>query len=129
MCRPTLFHYYVLLRYMCTPANHWLQLSRKTAIVTGAASGIGRAVAETLYEAGIGRLVLADVVVHEDNRGAVSLYRFDDIPYNRDTKVTLVQCDVTNPSQVETLMQRAFHGHNNDQGDNCTTKNCQQTKP
>jgi NAD(P)-dependent dehydrogenase (short-subunit alcohol dehydrogenase family) len=86
-------------------AHHWLQLSRQTAIVTGAASGIGRAVADTLYGAGIGRLVLADV--HDIS---VS-YQYDDKPY-RDTIVTLVQCDVTNPSQVEALMKRAFDGHN-----------------
>jgi 3-oxoacyl-[acyl-carrier protein] reductase len=85
-------------------ASCWLQLSRQTAIVTGAASGIGRAVADTLYDAGIGRLVLADVT----NDIEVP-YQLDDKPY-RDFTVTCVPCDVTNPSQVEALMKQAFSG-------------------
>ncbi|MDE0448332.1 MAG: SDR family oxidoreductase [Spirochaetaceae bacterium] len=52
--------------------NSWLQLEDKTAVVTGAASGIGRAVARALAEAGA-RVVAADRDTEAGARAALEL--------------------------------------------------------
>lgn len=83
----------------------WLQLAKKTAIVTGAASGIGRAVAQTLHDAGCA-LVLADVVpIHFI---ASSNAAHEDTFQPQLPRVTSLVCDVTNRTQVNALMEEAF---------------------
>jgi NAD(P)-dependent dehydrogenase (short-subunit alcohol dehydrogenase family) len=72
----------------------WLQLANKTAIITGAASGIGRAVAQTLQDAGC-RLVLADLNVQQ--------LRND---FSTDV-VTTVECDVSIRQQVDAMIRTA----------------------
>jgi NAD(P)-dependent dehydrogenase (short-subunit alcohol dehydrogenase family) len=70
----------------------WLQLANKTAIVTGAASGIGRAVAKTLHEAGC-QLVLADIDREKVEAVAIPL------------SATAVECDVSLRPQVDAMMK------------------------
>ena len=76
--------------------DHWLQLTDRTAVVTGAASGIGRAVALALAEAGA-RVVVADRetgagarVAAELAGGAAAGHRFAEL-------------DVTDPGSVRGL--------------------------
>lgn len=64
----------------------------KVALVTGGASGIGRAVAEVFGEAGY-RLVLADLDVSAGERTAAELVA-------RGMEVELVPCDVADERQV-----------------------------
>lgn len=78
-----------------TQHRHWLRLANRTAIVTGAASGIGQAVVTTLQEAGC-RLVCVD-------QHAVG-------PKNDDTTISL-QCNVACEDQVESVV---FGGSNTD---------------
>jgi len=61
----------------------WLQLGGRTAIVTGAASGIGRATAKTLMDAGC-RVIQADLRSDDQN---------------------VVQCDVSKREHVDNLMK------------------------
>lgn len=80
----------------------WLQLVNRTAIVTGAASGIGRAVAQTLHDAGC-RLVLADKShgVHKLQQDLCS-----DADAEKDV-ITTIECDVSIRHQVDALMVQA----------------------
>lgn len=76
-----------------------LRLDGKTAIVTGATKGLGRAMAEGLAEAG------ADVAIisrHEDEAIAVA----DDIRAATDRSCRGYACDVSQPAQVETTVQQ-----------------------
>lgn len=72
----------------------WLQLSGKTAIVTGAASGIGRAVAHGLVDAGC-RIVVGDVDANSIERVAMELKG----------QAEPVVCNVTSKSQVQELIK------------------------
>jgi NAD(P)-dependent dehydrogenase (short-subunit alcohol dehydrogenase family) len=72
------------------------RLDSKVAIVTGAAKGIGFAIARRLSEAGA-TLVLADI---EDSGAAKSL-----------GNVTTVACDVRDEAQVERLVQSTVERH------------------
>ena len=76
--------------------EHWLQLTGRTAVVTGGASGIGRAVARALAEAGT-RVVVADRetdagarVAGELAGGVAAGHRFAEL-------------DVTDPDRVRGL--------------------------
>ena len=76
--------------------DHWLQLTDRTAVVTGGASGIGRAVARALAEAGA-RVVVADRetgagarVAAELAGGAAAGHRFAEL-------------DVTDPGSVRAV--------------------------
>jgi len=72
----------------------WLQLTGKTAIVTGAASGIGRAVAHGLVDAGC-RVVVGDADPEGIERVATELKGHAEP----------VVCRVESKSQVQTLMK------------------------
>jgi NAD(P)-dependent dehydrogenase (short-subunit alcohol dehydrogenase family) len=67
----------------------WLQLAGKTAIVTGAASGIGRAVVQGLVDAGC-RVVAGDVT-HIVNVAT--------------TLILPIACNVTSRTQVQKLIR------------------------
>jgi NAD(P)-dependent dehydrogenase (short-subunit alcohol dehydrogenase family) len=71
----------------------------KTAVVTGAASGIGRAMCEVFAEAGM-KIVMADVEepLLEEARSALADQGFD---------VCAVPTDVSEPGQVDALAARA----------------------
>ena len=73
--------------------NSWLQLTGKTAIVTGAASGIGRAVAHGLVDAGC-RVVLGD----SDPEGVERVA--NELKGNAEPVV----CNVTSKTQVKELI-------------------------
>lgn len=72
----------------------WLQLTGKTAIVTGAASGIGRAVAHGLADAGC-RVVLGDA----DGKGV------EQVANELNGHAEPVTCNVASKAQVQTLIK------------------------
>ncbi len=76
-----------------TPFIVSMDISGKTAIVTGAGSGIGRAVAEVLAEAGANGIVIADV----DAAGAEKTRRL--VEDNSQTKCSVVETDVADELQ------------------------------
>ena len=79
-------------------------LDRKTAIVTGAAQGIGLAVAERFVEEGM-KVVLADI---EDAKGQEAVERL-----SRLGEATYVHCDVADRLDVRNLMAKSIeaYGH------------------
>ena len=79
-------------------------LERKTAIVTGAAQGIGLAVAERFVEEGM-KVVLADV---DDAKGQEAAERL-----SRLGEATYVHCDVSDRLDVRNLMAKSIeaYGH------------------
>ena len=77
----------------------WLKLADRCAIITGAASGIGRAVAHELEQAGC-RLVLVDQDF-ADNSGRAGVAAGPAAG-----NVQKVPCDVTDSAQVDSLLQR-----------------------
>lgn len=76
------------------------EFSHKVAVVTGAASGIGRALAEKFADAGC-HLVLADV----DDAG---LEESRSLAEKRGVKVELVHCDVSRQDSVDALADTAY---------------------
>lgn len=80
----------------------WLRLANKTAIVTGAASGIGAAVAKALAAEQC-QVVLADKNVEAIERLSSELSQTN----KTDLAAVHVNCDVTDPLQVQTLIQHA----------------------
>jgi len=83
------------------PATAAEYYERKVATVTGAASGIGLALAETLLSYGAGRVVLADVNHTNLEREAARL----EAAYPR--KTLAVRCDVTDEEDVQSMIRRA----------------------
>lgn len=78
-------------------------LSEKTAVVTGASSGIGRAIAHAFAENGAD-VVIADV--REDPReGGRPTYEL--IEEETDQSVTYVECDVTSVEDLEAMIDAA----------------------
>ncbi len=76
-------------------------MQRKVAIITGASGGMGRVLAVELGEAG------ASVVIHYlTNEEAAS--RLVSKIRERGGKATRVQADVTNPSEVESMVRRTL---------------------
>mmetsp|Transcript_8549 Transcript_8549/g.14205 ORF Transcript_8549/g.14205 Transcript_8549/m.14205 type:complete len:253 (+) Transcript_8549:115-873(+) len=75
----------------------WLGLANKTAIVTGAGSGIGAAVAKALSIQGC-RLILAD---HDKN--ALRVIQQECGPHSQS-----VTCDISKEDQVRRLFQESF---------------------
>lgn len=75
-------------------------LAGKTAIVTGAAQGIGRAVAETLATHGA-RVALADVQIEVIERAAAAIEE-------RGGRAIAVSVDVTSADQVEQMVARVI---------------------
>jgi len=83
----------------------WLRLANQTAVITGAGSGIGRAIALALAEQNC-NLLLTDV--HSENLEHVaSECTKAVIPNNNDITVEFIVCDVRDKSQVEQTIQKA----------------------
>lgn len=80
----------------------WLRLANKTAIVTGAASGIGAAVAKALAAEQC-QVVLADKNVEAIERLSSELSQTN----KTNLAAVHINCDVTDPSQVQSLIQHA----------------------
>lgn len=78
----------------------WFSIEGKTALITGAAQGIGRAIAEALGDAGA-RLVISDIQAEKLTHTAAALT-------NLGYHVTCVPADVTMPGQVDELVQQAL---------------------
>jgi NAD(P)-dependent dehydrogenase (short-subunit alcohol dehydrogenase family) len=76
-----------------------MQLGGRTAVVTGAAGGIGRALARRCAQAGM-RVVLADVEAAPLEQAARELEKDG-------AEALAVVCDVSRPEQVEALAERA----------------------
>lgn len=77
-----------------------IDLAGETAIVTGAAQGIGRATAERLAEAGA-NVVVADI----QDEGAAEVA---EILRDSGVKSAAVECDVTDVTQTEALADRTI---------------------
>ncbi|MEZ4521979.1 MAG: glucose 1-dehydrogenase [Thermomicrobiales bacterium] len=75
-------------------------LERKTAIVTGSSSGIGKAIAERFGREGATVYVTADKNI-EGGEATAATIRDDG------GSATFVQCDVSDPGQFEALIDRA----------------------
>lgn len=73
-------------------------LSGKTAVVTGAASGIGKAMAQAFRQEGM-KVVLADVEVEALQRAAADI--------GDQADVLAVTCDVSDPAAVDALRDAA----------------------
>lgn len=77
-------------------------LAEKTAIVTGAASGIGNATAQVLAEAGIGGLSLVDL------HGARTTQLATKIQEKFGINTVAVKADVSDGSQVAAMVERTL---------------------
>lgn len=73
----------------------------KVAVVTGGASGIGLALAETLLSYGANRIVLADV--HQDNLGREAARLNAVFP----GRTLAIRCDVAKEAEVRRMIQQA----------------------
>jgi 3-oxoacyl-[acyl-carrier protein] reductase len=78
----------------------WFRLDGKVALVTGAAQGIGRAVAEALAAAGA-RLMISDLQAEKLTQTANDLQ-------TQGHRLTYMPADVTRDEQVEALVQRGI---------------------
>ena len=76
-----------------------MDISGRVAIVTGAASGIGRAVVEVLAEAGASAVVISDV----DEDGAKQTQSV--IESNTKAKALVIKADVSDEGQVNNLVE------------------------
>jgi NAD(P)-dependent dehydrogenase (short-subunit alcohol dehydrogenase family) len=94
-------------------SSSWLQLANKTAVVTGAASGIGAAVARSLYEQGC-HVILADrdeEQMYQNHNTFVEQQQLqqrcskDGTPNNNGT-ARIVRCDVSQEDDVRRLFQQ-----------------------
>ncbi len=77
-------------------------LTGKTAIITGGASGIGKATAEVFAEVGITGLTIADI----DGPGAEQVAA--DIAARFDTNAIAVTADVSDSAQVESMVEKTM---------------------
>lgn len=73
--------------------------NERVALVTGAASGIGRAVAHTFVAEGCTRLALADV-----NKDGLDIVGKELKELNSDVETCLIVCDVSQEDQVQAMI-------------------------
>jgi len=79
-----------------------MNIKNRTAIVTGAAQGIGRATVERFVEAGASGVVIADV------QGKIAERAAKEIMAAYGGQVVAVETDVTNEAQVQAAVQAAI---------------------
>lgn len=91
-------------------STSWLNLTRKTAIVTGAGSGIGKVIAMKLYEQG------CNVFLADKNTEAISKKIGGD-SNDLCERIVYKACDVTNINQVHDLLHLADEFHHTCNGD------------
>ena len=77
------------------------RLDQKTAAITGAASGIGRAIAEVFAAAGA-RVRILDVRANEAEEVAQAIRK-------KDLEATAVECDVTHTNSVNRAFEHLTH--------------------
>lgn len=94
--------------------SSWLQLAGRTAIITGASSGIGKAVANELRQAGC-RCILADIAVAPSastttlaSSASSSRAKVNDDEDDDDRRDIVVSCNVTDRQDVQSLMHEAI---------------------
>eukprot|EP00890_Picochlorum_soloecismus_P002321 jgi/Picsp_1/308/NSC_00307-R1_short-chain dehydrogenase reductase sdr len=80
----------------------------RTALVTGAAQGIGLAIAETLVSTGVYRVMMADVQAEELQRAKNHIVSTVDCLVDDPDRVDTVVCDVTNKTQVDEMVQNCI---------------------
>lgn len=78
-----------------------LNLEGKTAVVTGASRGIGRAIAVQLAEAGADVLICANQSVEAANEVSKELQQVG-------VRSTVLQCDITDTAQLDEMLQRSW---------------------
>lgn len=79
--------------------EHMFSLAGRTAVVTGAARGNGRAIAEALLRAGA-RTLLVDIAEDELEETVAALQR-------QDLRATALKCDLADDIQVSRLIEHA----------------------
>ena len=84
--------------------SSWLRLAHRTACVTGAASGIGRAIATALAVEGGCNVLLADANASAVEDVAQGIQALDSSPT---TKIKPFVCNVTQPEEVQRMIEAA----------------------
>ena len=79
-----------------------MKLTGRTAIVTGGASGIGKAIAEVFAEAGAAGIVIADLNEKAAEEAAEQLGKTHKVP------ALPLRTDVSSPESVEEMVRRAI---------------------
>ncbi|MCJ7838084.1 MAG: SDR family oxidoreductase, partial [Burkholderiales bacterium] len=77
-----------------------MRLDGKTAVITGAASGIGRATAETLAQAGA-HVLLGDISVETGEQGAAAIRA-------KGLGADFIRLDVTDLDSIEAFKKAAY---------------------
>lgn len=96
--------------------SSWLKLSQQTAIVTGAASGIGAAVCRALANEGCRHVILVDRKFHQEpylqmgRAGPEKKFPHGTTPQ----QFTTIPCNVADEEEVQAMMQQVFASHDYD---------------
>ncbi len=95
--------------------SSWLNLTRKTAIITGAASGIGRSIARAFYDQG------CNVILADNDSAALETTMEDVWPTSKNSNyeqqnIKYNVCDVRDNSQMRDLMTFADEFHDDCNG-------------
>ena len=80
----------------------------RTALVTGAAQGIGLAIAETLASTGLYRVMMADIQAEELQRAKQHIVATVECLADDPERVDTVVCDVTSKAQVDDMVQKCI---------------------